>query len=425
MPLREGAIRWDIVEEHLDEAGFLFGQWEGALRSPKYTVSEIADGPEARMLAHLDGLAVVGPRAAPEWLIPGLAAEAPGVAFAAAFALLEGGRPADLEAVLAALEKSEPPVRADLRRALAVVPRPDIGARLLALVPKGSGIQVDLLEVLTQLRLDPAFPLEPLVNTHDPAKEAVCLRVARVFPSRLNPLGVQRALASPVAEVRAAALQAGLVVGDRAALAACEATVREGGPGFREAAIGLALAGEERSVPPLVAALGDERLATEAAFALGFTGRIAAADALVKAMEVEDLARVAAEGLSAIGGLMVAKQFLQEPPAWAPGLEDEGDDTAGSEADLPMPDPETVARWWKEARPRFDSAQRWFGGQRWSPEALVRELESGLARRRETLAFELAIRTKGQLHLSWDALSARQRKELQQIRSGLARIAGR
>ena len=148
MPLREGTIRWDVVEEHLDEAGFLFGQWELALRSPSYTLSEIAEGPEARVLAHLDGLAVVGPRAVSDLLIPGLSADVPGVPFAAAFALLEGGRPADFEAVLAALGRSKPPLRAELRRALAVVPRPDVGARLASLAPKASDLQVDLLEVL-------------------------------------------------------------------------------------------------------------------------------------------------------------------------------------------------------------------------------------------------------------------------------------
>ena len=264
------------------------------------------------------------------------------------------------------------------------------------------------------------------MNTRDSAKEAACLRIARAFPARLNPLGVQRALGSAVAEVRSAALQSRPRCRRSArGLAACETTVREGGPGFREAAIGLALTGEERSVAPLVAALADARLAPEAIFALGFTGRVAAADALVKAMEKEDFARVAAEGLSAISGLTVARQFGQDPQAWDPGLEDEGDEASGPEADLPMPDPETVAGWWSEVRPRFDPAQRWLRGQRWTPEGLVHELESGPARRRGALARELEIRTNGHQRRSWVSLSAKQRKELQLIRAGMGRISGR
>ena len=63
---------WDIVEEHLDEAEFLWEQWEHALLAPNYTLDELADGPEARLLAHLDGLVVGGPEVARRLLIPTL-----------------------------------------------------------------------------------------------------------------------------------------------------------------------------------------------------------------------------------------------------------------------------------------------------------------------------------------------------------------
>src|SRR5262249_14679432 len=84
----EPPIRWDIVEEHLDEAAFLYQLWEQSLRSPKYTLREIAEGPEERMLAHLDGLVVGGSPVAKKLLIPSLESDEPGVVFAAAYALL-------------------------------------------------------------------------------------------------------------------------------------------------------------------------------------------------------------------------------------------------------------------------------------------------------------------------------------------------
>ena len=51
---------------------------------------------------------------------------------------------------------------------------------------------------------------------------------------------------------------------------------------------------------------------------------------------------------------------------------------------------------------------------------MLRELGEGPARRREALALDLAIRTRGQVQLAWDALSARQVAELQAARGGVS-----
>lgn len=58
-------------------------------------------------------------------------------------------------------------------------------------------------------------------------------------------------------------------------------------------------------------------------------------------------------------------------------------------------------------------------------EALVRELEEGPARRREALAAELAIRTKGQVQVAWDALGRRQGRELAEASGAGARASTR
>lgn len=87
----EDQILWDVVEEHLDEAEFLVELWQGARRSPQYTLAELADGPETRLLAHVDGVVESGPLALERVAWPGLdASEATRVA-ASALALLDGG----------------------------------------------------------------------------------------------------------------------------------------------------------------------------------------------------------------------------------------------------------------------------------------------------------------------------------------------
>jgi hypothetical protein len=54
-------VLWDVVDEHLEEADFLFRQWTLALDSPLYTLESLARGIEARMLAHVDALEINDP----------------------------------------------------------------------------------------------------------------------------------------------------------------------------------------------------------------------------------------------------------------------------------------------------------------------------------------------------------------------------
>jgi uncharacterized protein (TIGR02270 family) len=417
------AIRWDIIEEHLDEAAFLYGQWEEALRSPLYTLAEIAEGPEERMLAHLDGLVLGGAPVAKKLLLPALGSDEPAVVFAAAFGLLDGGRPEDFESLVAALEKGEPPRRAAIRRAFGVVTQPEVGQRLAALAPRAVSLQADLLEVLGYLRVDSGLRLEALANAKNPAKEGLAIRLARAFPDKLDPAAIERGLASPGESVRAAAFETGLIAGQRRAFAACEAEVAARGPAFPTAALILGLSGDEKSVVALVPELR-EKFAREAAFALGFSGRISAANALLEALSDEKLAPVAAEGFATITGLPVEKKFAKPPKRWNPEEgEDDAEEEYGPEADLPKPEREVIVRWWKGARPKLDPVQRWLCGQPWSVDALVSELDRGPARRRAALSLDLAIRTRGQVQIAWDALAARQRRQLKEARGAAGRSA--
>jgi uncharacterized protein (TIGR02270 family) len=416
-------IRWDIFEEHLDEASFLRQLWEAALRSPSYTLAGIAEGPEGRMLAHLDGLVLGGSRVAKKLLLPALGSNESGPVFAAAFALLASEDGDYMDDVLNALPVANPQSRAALRRALAVVPVKALGKRLAALAPEAIAIQSDLLEVLACLRIDSGLRLDRMVGSPDPATQALAIRLSRVFSGRLDPEATERALGSSNATVRAAALEAGLVTGARGAFTAAEATVAQKGPGFTTAALVLGLSGDEKSVAALIPALEDKVLRHSTSFAIGFSGRISAADALLRAMSDDELAPIAAEGFAAITGLGVKKEFAKPVKGWNPEGKDEIAEEYGPEADLPKPDTEAIGRWWKQARPKLDPAKRWLRGQLWHAEGLLRELELGPAWRRQALALELEVRTQGQNHIAWDSLSARQREEMRETRAAGSRIS--
>src|SRR6185503_21088436 len=96
-------IFWDVVEEHLDEAEFLFSQWEAGLSSPDYTLEEVEQRLEERLFAQVDGLVAAGAPAASRLLVPALSAEAPSRVAAAALALLSAEGSRGVDAVLGAL----------------------------------------------------------------------------------------------------------------------------------------------------------------------------------------------------------------------------------------------------------------------------------------------------------------------------------
>src|SRR5258705_6910781 len=101
---------WDISEEHLVDAGFLWTQRERALESPRHTLAEVATGVEERLLAHLDGLIVGGAPVAEKLLVPVLEDDSadPELLVVASLALLEGTLPDAEDAVLSGLSLEVP-----------------------------------------------------------------------------------------------------------------------------------------------------------------------------------------------------------------------------------------------------------------------------------------------------------------------------
>jgi hypothetical protein len=91
----DAPILWSVVEEHLDEAGFLVERWQAARSSPLFTRKSLRTRIEQRLDAHLEGLAQGGVAAAEKLLWPALENEE--LATAAALALLRidasGARP--------------------------------------------------------------------------------------------------------------------------------------------------------------------------------------------------------------------------------------------------------------------------------------------------------------------------------------------
>jgi hypothetical protein len=147
------AICWDVFEEHLDEAAFLWTSWENALRSAELSPRQVASGPEQRLFAHLHALSLGGPAVAKRLLHPALAGSDADQIFPAAFALLSLG---DLKKVLGALEAADEETAPALMRALELHDDPRIAPQLLALAAKGApAVRAAALEVLAFRGVDP------------------------------------------------------------------------------------------------------------------------------------------------------------------------------------------------------------------------------------------------------------------------------
>jgi uncharacterized protein (TIGR02270 family) len=126
MPAPRATFITDILEEHLEELAFLWGQRRSALRSPRYTRRAVGDL-EERIDAHLQGILTVGEPAIPlleSTLLDGDDLDA----FAASYALLSMRAPALTAKVLDAFRTAEGATLNGIREALCHVP----GAPLIA-----------------------------------------------------------------------------------------------------------------------------------------------------------------------------------------------------------------------------------------------------------------------------------------------------
>ena len=396
--MAERPVLWDVVEEHLDEAGFLWERWERALLSPSLRARQVADGDEARLLAHVDGLVVAGPRAIDRLLEPALRQGEPGAAAAAAHALLE--LPGGLARWRAVHAGGAGARRHSMARALALSRRPS-EPELTALLSDGHPWAVVAgLEALALRRIDAGPSLSGLLASRDPALAAAALHAAPWSNQPVRAL-IERALERPEAAVREAALEAGLRLGFGTALTACRRLVEGQEPVADRALALLALGGDADDEPLLLRAAAVSSLRAPALVALGYAGRVGAVEVLLGAMEQEPReARLAGEAFTAITGIPIAGELVAEAEPASEPSSLEADDLDASlaptpEAELPVPEPHAVARAWSARTKAFDSARRYLLGSPFTAEGLLRAFAESPMRRRALLALELAVRSGG------------------------------
>lgn len=415
-------LMMDVFEEHLEEATWLWTQWERALVAPDYDLAETAEL-EARLLAHLGGLVEGGAPVAESLLRPELESEERARVCAVCFVLLAKAVPDDLRALV---RGAGPQQQAAVRRALELCGQERLDAVLSPLLAvEDAEVKATALEALVFRSDVQDSVLSSFLLSEDARVRIAALRGLRELP-RLEPRNpLPQALSSAHPGIRDAAIELGLTLGAREAWDACRKAVEAGDKHAREPMVLWALGCEEAELGLLTALLRVPERRTEALWALGFSGRVSAAEACLEWMGEKDteVARLAGEAFCAISGLRLegANVLLpEEAPEEPIPLEQEdlgADLVPRPEDDLPRPAAESVARWWHEARGRFTRGTRYLMGHPFNADVLLAALERGPMRRRHVMARELALRSRRTLSIPTRALTGRQRAALVRVKA--------
>ena len=400
-------VIWDVIDQHLDELGAFWSEWEKALVAPDRTLSELVSSDEERLFAHLEGLVMGGAPVIRERLLPAVADDLdPELVFAAALALLCGGDAAKhLDAVLEALARADDGTRAALIRALELAPLADPASRLAPLLTHSMpALRAAALEVLAFHRADLSRHLPALLEDDDPVVRAAAVRAATGPAGAPLMPALVRALDDPDPAVGQAALPAGLVHGLDPALRRCRDLAA--GPEQGDALLLLCLSEGNRALDTLTGALGRPGCRRAALVALGYLGLPETIPGLVEHLQGPPArARLAGEAFCAITGLDLATRGMAlattagqpEEPVPLTDEDLDADLVPAPEELLPVPDAPAVLSWWEQNRHRFNPGQRYILGVPASMEAYRAALLHAPMRRRHTLALDLAIRTRGAL----------------------------
>lgn len=331
-----------IIDQHAEEASFLWMLRDRAASGLTYTLDALADLDE-RVEAHLDGLRVAGPHAW-EACAETLPMDTAGDVFVVSALALHEGEDQKLAAVLD-VAGLDPELARGIISAIGWTQVDRIGASLAAFLDPEGPPALQLLGLagasLHRLPLGPA--LQQALFTSDELLLARALRtVGELGRTDLQPYLAQHA-GSPNQEVRFWAAWSAVLLGNAGAAATLWSMPEDG----RRAARAYTLAA--RVTPPAIArgrleALTDPRLRIAGLTALGDPGSMAG---LFEALRDPTLARLAAHGIATITGLQIRTPALQgaPPEGFRSGPSDDPQDEnvkMDPDDQLPWPEPGAV-----------------------------------------------------------------------------------
>jgi uncharacterized protein (TIGR02270 family) len=387
-----------VVEQHAENAAFLWLLRDHAVVAPHYSLKDLAELDE-RVEANVDGLRVAGDYG---WRLceQALGEKAVGEVFAAGILAFENGQQPRIDAVLE-VAAAAPELERGLISALAWTPVAGIGERLAALVMSDNpAVRRIGLAANAVRREDPGPHFPRLLKDNDPRVRARALRaVAELGRRDMASLLVQALRdADHGCRFSAAWSAARFAQRQEPVISILVDVAQQAGTAQRHA---LAMAVRCLDVAAAKAWLKrlwqDPQFLRLATMGIGVLGDPELAGVLIELMHVNEVARVAGESFSMMTGVDLAYDDLEKDPPedfQSGPTEDESDENVALDDDenLAWPDAELVAKWWSANASRFQTGKRHLCGREISVESAKQTLTDGKQRQRAAAAIELAIR---------------------------------
>lgn len=425
-------ILWDVVEEHLSEAAFEYGRWNAALRSPRYTLHELAEGPEEYLLAHLRGVMLAGKSGLERLVLPclQLAAEQEPelLAIAAAMSLCFGHR----DPIVLLLLDGKPAQRRALMGGLRLCDDSSLfDTWVVQTFQRGLMVarpRIALLDLAAERRLS-LENLESSLLANDPQEAAVAVRAAQWSEQGRYRAIMEELILHPLREVRLPALTTALTWGSSRAFQCCLELTARRDPCARGLLDFVAVLGGPQEHELLLKLMDDDDpwLRYAAIRAIRLSGNARAVPPLIALLEAEDLiaAKLAGEAIRMIAGLAAADpQYHRDVPQLSeeeeerlalPDLADDDLDAdlrPAEEADLPYLDAAAVAGWWSSVVADTDINHRMLLGRPLSSDMCLSMLREESMRSRRSIAYCVYIRSAGRHRIHVDRPSVQQLREL-------------
>lgn len=421
----------DLIEESLDEAGFLWKRWETDLASPTRNLDEVWSWTEDRLQGALDGVRVARGE------LTALVAKA-----------LETNSPtqwtvcAHLLAARCPAKPARPGGQAVAQ--LAEVVRDAQGPRLWSMIRGIETAELDasfapvthvlsssgpehtaaLCRLKSFRRSSPGPDIGEAFSSGDPLVQVEALRVLRFAKDDSAGKFVSAGLQSDSPAVRRAAIECGVRQRQASAWEAVRKLAHERNPECEPFLTLLASVGTPEDVQLVIRTLREPALQPTGLFALGFIGTPEAVEICLAAMGDPKLSRCAGEAYCAVTGADLQRDQLtaKEAEEQTPALE--ADDL---DADLvptpqqgwPLPDENRVRSHWEAVKARHTPGARHYLGKPVNVDVLLAAIEQGPMLRRPDLITELTIRSGGRYDVEPRAPTSVQHRMMAASRAAL------
>ncbi|MCS6326169.1 MAG: TIGR02270 family protein [Nitrospira sp.] len=407
----------NIIQQHAEEAAFLWLLRTNAVRAPHYALKDLAKLDE-RVEAHLDGLRVAG-ESGWELCKTALGTEENGEVFAASVMTCESGIESRIQAVCDVVQQ-KPELSAGLISALGWIPFDQVASQAQRSLSAELPLQQMVgLAAYAAHRQDPGPALKDALSSTDLILKTRALKAAGELGKTSLIPAIKAELTAEDLACRYWAAWSGALLREPAAIPVLQ-RLAESGHFKREQACAMAL--RRMSIDQAQAWLRSLasspemlRLVVQAA---GVTGDPANIPWLIQQMSDPVLARVAGESFTMITGIDLAHDDLDtnRPEDFEAGPTENPEDEnieLDPDEDLPWPNPQLIEQWWVTHRLPFTNGTRYLLGKPITVDSLHEVLRTGRQRHRIAAAIELAMRQPGTPLFNTNAPGFRQQALLQ------------